>query len=186
MLYIAHRGNIDGKHPNDENRPEYLQKALDKGYNVETDVWYIGNEYYLGHDKPMYKINIKFLENINVWCHAKNYEALLILNKNKQINCFWHQNEDWTITSKGFIWEYPDQSLKCNSPRNNTICVMPENNSVDIQHIVRMGYGGVCTDYCHKMRSEMTGIANTYQYNEEDVNPYFSALYEICKSMFSI
>ena len=38
MILISHRGNINGPNPEMENNPEYIQKALDLGYDVEVDV----------------------------------------------------------------------------------------------------------------------------------------------------
>ena len=39
MIYISHRGNIEGKSEKNENNPEYIMKAVDKGFDVEIDVW---------------------------------------------------------------------------------------------------------------------------------------------------
>ena len=38
MKLIAHRGNIHGENPSEENKPEYIDAAIDKGYDVEIDV----------------------------------------------------------------------------------------------------------------------------------------------------
>ena len=35
----------------------------EKGYDVEVDVWSIDKQFYLGHDKPQYKIERSFLQN---------------------------------------------------------------------------------------------------------------------------
>ena len=75
MILISHRGNIDGPNPKMENKPEYVQKALDLGYDVEIDVWLIDGNFFLGHDEPQYKIERSFLQNKKLWCHAKNIEA---------------------------------------------------------------------------------------------------------------
>ena len=40
MILISHRGNINGKKPDLENKPEYIQNAIKLGYNVEIDVWW--------------------------------------------------------------------------------------------------------------------------------------------------
>ena len=50
MVIISHRGNLDGRKPGRENKPDYIQEALDAGYDVEIDVWMINNELFLGHD----------------------------------------------------------------------------------------------------------------------------------------
>lgn len=142
MKLIAHRGNINGVNKEEENKPEYLQSALDKGYNIETDVWIIENIYYLGHDKPQYKIDLSFLEDTRVWCHCKNLEALLVLKNNPKINCFWHENDAFTLTSSHNIWTYPGKELTSQS-----ICVMPEwNNFSDFKNDIPKIYG-VCSDF---------------------------------------
>jgi hypothetical protein len=142
MILISHRGNIDKKNPNLENNPEYIEKALYLGYNVEIDVWY-ENEFWLGHDTPQYKIDVNYLMNTKLWCHAKNGKALSEMSKYKNIHYFWHQDDDFTLTSKKFIWTYPKKILYYNS-----ICVLPE-----------LGYigslkncNGVCSDYIKQYR----------------------------------
>ena len=92
MILISHRGNINGKNSDRENSIEYIEEALDMGYNVEIDVWVIDNKFYLGHDNPLYEVDFLFLINNKLWCHAKNLEALLKM-KNYDINCFWHEND---------------------------------------------------------------------------------------------
>ena len=81
MFLISHRGNINGAQPNQENSINYILKGIDLGYDVEVDVWFINNSFYLGHDKPQYKINYKFLINDKLWCHAKNINALIEMSK---------------------------------------------------------------------------------------------------------
>ena len=44
MILISHRGNLEGKQPEQENNPLYIYNALNKGYEVEIDVWYKDNE----------------------------------------------------------------------------------------------------------------------------------------------
>ena len=44
-----------------ENRPGHINKALWQGFDVEIDVWYIDDEFWLGHDIPHYKIEENFL-----------------------------------------------------------------------------------------------------------------------------
>jgi len=142
MKLIAHRGNINGINPKDENHPDYLKKALDNGYDIETDVWIIEGIYYLGHDKPQYKTDLSFLEDTRIWCHCKNLDALLVLKNNPKINCFWHENDCFTLTTKGYIWTYPGKELTSQS-----ICVMPEwNNFSDFKEKTLNIYG-ICSDF---------------------------------------
>jgi len=111
MVLIAHRGNIDGK-SNKENHPELINNALSKGYSVEIDLRYISDKLYLGHDNAQYKIDYSYLLNSNLWIHCKNIEALEFLKDVKNPNnYFWHQEDDVTLTSNGFLWTYPNKSL---------------------------------------------------------------------------
>jgi hypothetical protein len=90
MILISHRGNLNGPNKDFENRPEYINYALSKGFNVEVDVKIYKNKIFLGHDKPQYKINSTFLLNKKIWCHAKDILALEMLKKIKAIY-YWHQ-----------------------------------------------------------------------------------------------
>jgi hypothetical protein len=115
MKIISHRGNLKGPQPKTENSVEAITKALELGFDVEIDVWFENNNWYLGHDKPTYLIEEKFLENKKFWCHAKNLDALHLMLKNNNIHCFWHQNDDFTLTSKNYLWTYPNKCVKDNS-----------------------------------------------------------------------
>jgi len=153
MKLISHRGNLDGKNPDMENKPDYIVDALDSGYDVEIDVWFIDSKWYLGHDVPTYKIDFyEFIyDTKKLWLHIKNVEAfneLTILSKELKIdwiNYFWHQNDDYTLTSGGYIWTYPGKQLM-----KNSISVLPEKNDLiyeDIKHCY-----GVCSDYIKKYK----------------------------------
>jgi hypothetical protein len=143
MRWIAHRGNLSGPDTK-ENHPNHIDKAISLGYDVEIDVWVDGYKIYLGHDNPQYKIDNYFLEKRRnvLWCHAKNIQALKFLLDN-HFHVFFHDKDDYTLTSKGFIWSYPGTELV-----KGSICVMPEmaddpeylNKSKHLLH-------GVCTDY---------------------------------------
>lgn len=143
MKFISHRGNLNGPNKDKENNPEYILQALYEGYDVEIDVWLFNKKFFLGHDSPLYEIKESFLENDKLWCHAKNIESLENMLSNKNIHCFWHQTDDFTITSKGFIWTYPDRELT-----NNSICVLPERSHYSIEEIKNCF--GVCTDHLKK------------------------------------
>jgi hypothetical protein len=139
MILISHRGNIDGRLENVENSPDYITFALNQGYDVEIDVWYIDSKFYLGHDEPLYKIEEKFLENQNLWCHAKNENALFKMLQNKKIHCFWHQSDDYTLTSKGIPWVYPGKKVS-----EKGIWVLPERTNYKN---IKINCLGICSDY---------------------------------------
>ncbi len=136
---IAHRGNINGPNPLQENNPEYLISSINLGFDVECDIRIIDNKIYLGHDEPQYEIQSDFLDTYKdkLWCHAKNKEALEYLLSN-EYHTFWHQNDDYTITSKGIIWAYPNKFI------HNCIIVMPElyDTIYNKNEIL-----GICSDY---------------------------------------
>lgn len=143
MQYIiSHRGNTIGPIPNRENDPEYLMEAIDQGFNVEVDVWLIDNNFWLGHDAPQYQVEASFLLNEKFWHHAKNIDAMHLLNRMRPkflINCFYHQTDDCVLTSGGWIWTYPGKDIV----DEQAIAVMPE--QVPEWDISKAG--GICTDF---------------------------------------
>ena len=80
MIYIAHRGLIDGPDKGKENNPKQIQYAVSQGFECEVDFWVvnhtIGPRFYLGHDYPQYVIEHDFILNYPLWIHAKNIQAL--------------------------------------------------------------------------------------------------------------
>jgi len=140
MILIAHRGNIDGKSELYENEPNYIDKALKKGYDVEIDIWVIEGNFYLGHDKPQYGITLEWLDKRKneLWIHCKNIEAMEWFNSLfGTYNYFWHQEDTLTLTSKGYIWAYPGKQ-----PIKASIAVMPEVYNDNISQCL-----GICSDY---------------------------------------
>jgi hypothetical protein len=142
MKIISHRGNITGPNKGAENKPEYILEAITQGFDVEIDVWYIDKRVLLGHDFGQYQINPSFLKNKHLWCHAKNLEALEFMLEN-DIHCFWHQGDNRTLTSKGFIWTYEGHSLG----RKSIACWMNADGDFPSP-----GVFGICTDYPYKVK----------------------------------
>ena len=143
MILISHRGNINGPRKELENKPQYIENALKLGYDVEIDVWSIDRVFYLGHDKPQYEIDLDYLRNKKFWCHAKNIETLNKMLK-EDIHCFWHQEDDVTLTSKGYMWTYPGKPLT-----DKSICVLPEKNNEKPKKCL-----GICSDYVVNYKKE--------------------------------
>ena len=138
MRYISHRGNITGREAYRENTIEYIQEALDKGYDVEVDVWYVGGKLYLGHNYAQEEVSLEFLNDERLWVHCKDVKALEICLKN-QIHCFFHNEDDATITSYGYIWVYPNKELGIT--REMSVAVLPEYNNSDTTNCY-----GICSD----------------------------------------
>ena len=138
VKYIAHRGNTQGPQPSFENTIEYLRSAY-QDYDVEIDLIGHKGTLCLGHDEPQQPAPLDFVQSEGVWCHAKNYETLNVLTK---IDChyFWHQEDDYTITSKGYIWVYPRKP-----PIDNSISVLPEDFKINTSKCF-----GICTDHLNR------------------------------------
>ena len=141
MILISHRGNIDGKNPKSENGQKYCQKAIDCGYNVEIDIWHTAGTWWAGHANPQYKVSPDFLLKKEVWCHAKNIEALERL-LDLGAHCFFHQSDSVTLTTSGYIWTYPTHPLT-----KKSICVLPELQIIDTKECA-----GVCSDYIERYK----------------------------------
>jgi len=148
MKMISHRGNIERKNIDTENTLYQINKCLDLGYDVEIDVWYNDNKFYLGHDFPKEIIGVQDLIQPRLWCHAKNYQALLQMQK-LDIHYFWHQIDGYTLTSKNIIWAYPGFPIG-----HNTVCVLPEYNNIYTHDDLQKCYG-ICSDkimyYCNSV-----------------------------------
>lgn len=155
MILISHRGNLNGKNSEMENRPEYIEKVIKSGFDCEVDVWGFNksfknfslkmSEFYLGHDGPEYKINSKFIldNSSKLWVHCKNLCALEVLirfNSTFQspnfIKFFYHETDRHTLTSNGLIWTYPNNLVGPYS-----ILVKNEPKTEDINCY------GICSDY---------------------------------------
>ena len=143
MILIAHRGNLNGPCLEKENEPEYLDLALERGFQIEVDIWVINDLIYLGHDLPTYLIDIHWLKNRVdfLWVHCKNLEAMVFcyqqFARGFKLNYFWHETDAVTLTSKGFIWAYPGKQ-----PISGSIAVMPELNNDSIDFCL-----GICSDF---------------------------------------
>jgi len=141
MILISHRGNTNGANIEKENDPNYIDVTLNIGFDVEIDIWYTDNAFYLGHDCPQYPITYDWLyrRKNKLWVHCKNIESLHKLNT-KRIHYFWHEKDTLTLTSKKIIWAYPGKQ-----PIKNSIAVLPEINNDNIDECL-----GVCSDFILK------------------------------------
>ena len=140
MKFVSHRGNLIGKEPEAENTISHIENALLKGYDVEIDIWEIErSNVWLGHDESQTLVDINFIKNEKLWCHAKNINALRIMIENN-VHCFWHQQDEYTLTSNGYIWSYPTQSFE-----KDTIAVLPEQFGVAPKYLYKCV--GICSDF---------------------------------------
>lgn len=137
MLIISHRGNIRGSSPNTENTTYAIEQAIGMGFDCEIDVWYQEDSFWLGHDKAENKVYVDFFNkhSCHLWIHCKNIEALIQLKD--RFNCFFHDKDIYTLTSKGYIWGNIGSSMT-----KETIQVMPERAKHEYQECL-----GICTDF---------------------------------------
>jgi len=143
MILIAHRGNINGKIPEKENTPQYIQEAAEMGYHVEIDAW--GDDkgkLYLGHDQSQYPVTINFLSQGPFIVHAKNNLAIPLLEYHN-LHWFWHNTDNYTITSKGWVWAYPNMP----AAGLNCIAVLPECHGTSVDK-----FAGICSDYIERYK----------------------------------
>ena len=111
---------------------------------MEIDVWSIDGEYWLGHDKPQYKVtwNWFFKRQHNLWLHCKNVEAA----KSCHIfQSFCHTGDPYSYTSGGKVWLHDlEQTFD-----DKTIIPLLDWDMVDSfkTHIKNEIPYGICTDY---------------------------------------
>ena len=129
------------QNPDRENYPDYIDEAIGHGFDAEVDIWIVNNQYFLGHETPQYPIDLKWLNERcnNLWCHAKNLEGLHNLIHGN-LNVFWHQNDDYTLTTHNFIWTYPNREIREFSYRQIILLFDWTNDNIKIPH------GGICSD----------------------------------------
>jgi hypothetical protein len=148
VTLIAHRGNLDGPIPEKENSPEYIDFAIERGYDVEIDLRLKDGEFYLGHDEPQYLVDADWIaERLDfLWVHIKDFAALREVTESSLLgsdymNYFCHEGDKYTLTSRGFIWAH-DWS----NPLNNW-CIVPLLDKKSVADYTQTEFFGVCSDY---------------------------------------
>lgn len=155
MIYIAHRGMINGPNEEFENSPIAIDEAIANGFDVEIDIWVNDiNErrLFLGHDTPKHEIDWNWLYDRakRLWVHCKNATAISVFHEINlyrsiaPIHHFWHQQDTLTLTSLGYIWAYPGKQ-----PIKYSIAVMPETYNDNLSQCI-----GICSDYVLKYRMQ--------------------------------
>lgn len=123
IKFIAHRCNIYGPQPDTENTLTRIERLLEVyEFDAEIDVWSVGDRLFLGHDGPKEEISITTLSfyKDRLWVHCKNIDALYRLQT--ICNCFYHTDEDYALTTKGYVWKYPDVYY-----RGNLVAICTDN-----------------------------------------------------------
>ncbi len=144
MIKIAHRGNMFGPQPEHENSEHAINASIRAGFDVEIDIWKFDDLLFLGHDLDNLAIcNLETLDFLikhkkNLWIHCKNLNSLKFFFslKHENFNFFFHNTDDYTLTSHGFIWSHGS-----NNPVDGVI-INSNKNDILPQNIL-----GVCSDY---------------------------------------
>ena len=144
MILISHRGNINGIDIDNENKIMYIIDTINKGFDVEIDLWYNKDTkmFKLGHNSPEYNVTTDFLyDNKNyLWIHCKNFECLNVLY-NTDLNYFSHDIDPHILTSKGFIWTYPGNI----ATTSNSVLVVRDCDEMPA-HIISDNTYAICGD----------------------------------------
>ena len=149
MKIISHRGNIKGPVLDKENRPSYIDCAIQLGYEVEVDLRFENGEFWLGHDKSQYKIekNWAYLRKENIWFHCKDiYSCLELTKTGENFKYFCHHNDNYVVTSTGKIWVH-DLSKTIDDN-----CIIPLISLEDIRKYKNSIPYGICTDYVNEIK----------------------------------
>jgi hypothetical protein len=157
VIIISHRGFLNGVDKSVENNPIQVDKCLNLNFNVEIDVWYEKRIFYLGHNSPVHKISYRWLEDRSkfLWVHCKNLSALDFFVSNKSnLNFFFHNADNYTLTSHKFIWTYPNLKVTKN-------CIIVALNYNDIFTFAGKSIKpfGVCTDYPIKFKKTIVKMS---------------------------
>jgi hypothetical protein len=147
MIYIAHRGNLYGPEPDEENRISYLRRGLVGGFMVEADVRFVDGEWWTGHDEPIDEIPKEMLTNQSILWHAKTRETAEAIIGNDSLrdfmHWFWHEDDHFCLTSRGWLLSH---ALR--EPVSNCIQVsLTSDEPAD-------GVMGICSDFVGKLRRD--------------------------------
>lgn len=150
MYVISHRGNLHGPSPEEENKPVYIDAAINSLFDVEVDIRYIEGGFYLGHDGPEYYIEPTWLKERKdyLWLHCKNKEALYLLAD--EYNVFYHDKDPYVLTSRKHIWCYPGSAV-------GPGCILVDleyPTAYRIENIRQQRCSGICTDFAAHVCTE--------------------------------
>lgn len=192
MFFISHRGNVSGPEPDRENTPDYIDEAIASGYDVEIDVRFYKNNFWLSHEEVDAETSLGVTEDWfldrkdKLWVHAKDLECLSHMLR-LGMHTFTHERDNATITSKGYVWTFTGRPLF-----RQSIEVCPERYRPD--WYMNLGIvEGICSDHIgifgenkfeqlSKKRKTSTGLrpspmANTHYNFDANSAAAFAAAY---------
>lgn len=100
MFIISHRGNLQEPDLIQENKPEYIDGALSKVFDVELDVRFINKSLFLGHDEAQHLVSLNWLNKKKIWTHCKNKKVAENL---QNFNSFCHVQDPFVYMTNSNI-----------------------------------------------------------------------------------
>ena len=148
MIFISHRGNLNGLNPARENSPSYIREAISAGFDVEIDIHWWRDGIWLGHDEPEWGVPMSFLEEIkdHIWIHCKNFAALTNLI-DRGFRVFYHEKEQYTIINNGLIWAH-------NIDFVDDKCIIPLLSRESVLEYDQKNVYGICSDFVYECRDK--------------------------------
>lgn len=146
---IAHRGNLFGSFPPRENHPSYIDEAIAAGFDVEIDLRVKDKRFHLGHDEPQYEVSHDWLydRKDSLWLHCKEFAALFALQYS-EFNYFFHDSDEYTLTSKNFMWSHP----RAAKIKNTVHVIQGRKDDEFAKTIISSQPLGICSDYVARIR----------------------------------
>jgi hypothetical protein len=148
-ILIAHRGNVWGPDANMENHPFYVSAAISMGFHAEVDLWVTDDGIWFGHDAPVWDIQDEsFLLTYKneLWIHCKTLRSLeFCLDRKHDLNFFWHEGDDYTLTSQGIAWTFPGRIV----PTGGVLV------DKGLKHIPHGDFKYICSDWVGEVKKNV-------------------------------
>ena len=147
MIFISHRGNLDGLNYKRENSLSYIDEAIEKSYDVEVDLRMKSGRLFLGHDEAQYEVDKVWLakRNKNLWIHVKDFDSLVWISKNEHdLRYFCHESDRYTLTSNGYIWSHDLQNKMTDK------CIVPLLSKEQVGSYDQRDFYAVCSDFIYE------------------------------------
>lgn len=169
MRIISHRGNINGPVAATENSFAAIEKALDIGFDVEIDLWYLAGKFWLGHDQPERSLSIDNLDSWSqkgdIYVHCKNIWAAQFFIEDygfkfRPVFPFMHDNDQAVFLRNEKLWVHPN-AVHSVDPflSKRCIAVLPNVRTAKYDFEVDLTlekWYGVCTDYPLDLRNSLS------------------------------
>jgi glycerophosphoryl diester phosphodiesterase len=147
MIFISHRGNLNGVNSDKENTIPYIEECLSQGFDCEVDIRMRDDGVpCLGHDSPDHPVTEQWIrKNAEwLWIHVKDYDSLMwLMEYCPDCRYFCHESDRYTLISNGMIWSHDL------SNRMNSRCVIPLLSKESVDAYGQKGFGAVCSDFVY-------------------------------------